>query len=146
MMTMGVASAKMSGKTSYEGFRFPQYMSKMSRSRSMRSLKSSICWKLASSLHTTTKRISADVFNSLRAIALNDPEFRVMLVKNVGLEPEELALLMDSKVDSKIVKEAFLAASEKKVYPAPAALGDQEEPDRPEKRPSSPAGKSLFEF
>ncbi|MCL1811449.1 MAG: replication factor C large subunit [Methanomassiliicoccaceae archaeon] len=148
MMTSGVSVARMSGKPSYDRFRFPMYLSKMSRTRSMRSLKSSLCYKVACYLHTSTKRVGQDILGPLREMALNDPGIRVMLVEKVGLEPEELGFLLDSKIDSKIVKEAFQRASEPK---APAAQACSEKIETPAERPAPVnTGKkpqsNLFDF
>jgi len=113
MMTAGVAVSKMSGRTSYERFRFPQYLVKMSRSKSMRAVKYSLCYKIACYLHTSTKRVGMDVLGPLREIAINDPGIRTMLIRDVGLEAEELGFLIDAKIDSKIVKESLQAALER---------------------------------
>ncbi|MDR2698710.1 MAG: replication factor C large subunit [Candidatus Methanoplasma sp.] len=148
MMTAGVSVSRMNGKISYERFRFPSYLAKMSRSRSVRELKSSMCYKVACHIHTSTKRVSMDVLGPLKAMALNDPQIRVMLAKEVFLEPEELGFLLDSKIDSKIVKEAFMTVSEARPLPA-KGLPDEYEapPERPVpgtdgKRPQS----NLFDF
>ncbi|MCL2295498.1 MAG: replication factor C large subunit, partial [Methanomassiliicoccaceae archaeon] len=138
MMTAGVTVSKISNRTSSERFRFPQYLMKMSRSRSMRAVKSSLCYKIACYLHTSTKRVGTDILGPLKDIAVNDLEIRVMLVRNIGLEPEELGFLLDAKIDSKIVKETFQAAS-------------QHEADRPKtdlktegiSGPEAPAEESL---
>jgi len=148
MMTAGVALSRMSNKISYDRFRFPSYLAKMSRSRSVRELKSSLCYKVACHLHTSTKRVSMDVLGPLKVMALNDPRIRSMLVREVFLEPEELGFLLDSKIDSKIVKDAFQAVPD---VPAPPA---QSLPDKLETSPERPvpetAGKkpqsNLFDF
>ncbi|MDR1954783.1 MAG: DNA polymerase III subunit delta, partial [Candidatus Methanoplasma sp.] len=142
MMTAGVSVARMGGKTAHERFRFPAYLTKMSRSRSVRALRSSACYKIACALHTSTKRVELDVLGPLKEIALNDPEIRVMMVKEFGLEQEELGLLLDSKIDSKIVKDAFQTAS----VPAPRS-GEGAGP--PEKPPAGAKGRpqsNLFGF
>ena len=132
MMTAGVAVAKMSSRTSSERLRFPMYLMKMSRSKSMRTVKSSLCYKIACYLHTSTKRVGTDILGPLKEIAANDPEIRVMLVKNVGLEPEELGFLIDSKIDSKIVKETFRIASQREMSDRPeASLKAEAVPEKP---------------
>ena len=146
MMTAGVSVSKMSGKTSYERFRFPQYLMKMSRSKTMRAVKSSLCYKVACYLHTSTKRVETDILGPLKEMALNDPGIRVMLVKDVCLEPEELGYLIDAKIDSKIVKEALQAASQREAPAAPKAEPRTEEAV-PEKipKPETPAAHHRAE-
>jgi replication factor C large subunit len=147
MMTAGVSLSRMNGKVSYDRLKFPSYLAKMSRSRSMRGLKSSLCYKVACSLHTSTKRVGMDVLAPLKEIAANDPGIRIMLVRDMGLEPEELGFLLDQKIDSKIVKDAFKPASEPIVpvtqYPKEFEAPPQKTaPDTTKKSPQS----GLFDF
>ena len=164
MMTAGVAVSRMGGKAGYGQFRFPMYLVKMSRTKSIRALKSSLCLKIACAMHTSTKRVSADVLGPLRELAKNDENIRVMLVKEAGLEPEELGFLLDAKIDSKIVKETLEKASQIKTYNSTEAekknAPDKETkpivseiPGQPEKDESTAPntaikkpGKNLFDF
>ncbi|MDR0309914.1 MAG: replication factor C large subunit [Candidatus Methanoplasma sp.] len=147
IMTAGVSVAKMGAGTSRERFRFPAYLMKMSRSRSVRELRSSLCLKLSRYLHTSTKRVEADILGPLKEIALNDPGIRAALVKEAFLEPEELGLLLDMKIDSKMVKEAFQIPNVVVTAPEPAAPSEKKE-ERPPERPAETAGKrsTLFDF
>ena len=106
MMSMGVASAKRSSFVNRERFRTPSYLTKMSRSKGMRSTKKEACLKLAEFTHNSTKRVSQDVVPALRQMLLNDPEMRVMLIRKAGLEEDELAYVMGVKTDSKAVAAA----------------------------------------
>ena len=136
MMTAGVSVSRMSSKASHERFRFPQYLMKMSRSKSMRALKSSLCYKVACHLHTSTKRVEMDILGPLKEMARNDRGVRVMAVRDMGLEPEELGFLIDAKIDSKVVKETLQAASQRD---APA--GDRTETAAPEAVEKAPEAK-----
>jgi replication factor C large subunit len=137
MMTAGVSVSRMSGKVTYDKFRFPLYLVKMSRTKSSRALKKSMCYKIASFMHTSTKRAEADIIGPLKELALNDPEIRVMLVKNVGLEPEELGLLIDAKIDSKMVKDAVRTASQREPT-AEARTIPETVKEMPQKAPEPP--------
>ncbi|MDR1404768.1 MAG: replication factor C large subunit [Candidatus Methanoplasma sp.] len=142
MMTAGVAVSKFSEGVSRERLRFPQYLSKMSRSRSTRALKSSLCLKIACLLHTSTKRVGADVLKPLKEMARNSLGIRVMLVKEAGLEPEELGFLLESRIDSKIVKEALQAASEPRISEKFDVQPQISVPDTANRKPQS----NLFDF
>ena len=147
MMTAGVASAKMSGGVSHERFRFPTYLMKLSRSKAVRALRGSVCLKLACFLHTSTKRIEFEVLNPLREMANNDAGIRMMLVRDVHFEPEELGFILNAKIDSDIVKDAFIIARDvpsKSNSPRPVETSNIEpEPEaRTEKKPQS----KLFDF
>lgn len=147
MMTAGVATARFGQMTNHGRFRFPQYLMKMSRSKSVRTLRNSICLKLAVFLHTSTKRIDFDVLPSIRELAENDAEFRGFLAHDVLLDPEELGFILNSKMDSDIVKAAFATDTKPIVKPIekaePVAEINATEPVVPATRNSQ---RSLFEF
>ena len=93
-----------------------------------------------------------DVLPSLKLMLINDEDLRVGLIRDVGLEVEELAFLMNTKVDSKEVKAAFAAAEGSKTQipdddrmtvAAEAVLQAQE--PAPVKAQSKKQ-KSLFDF
>ena len=139
MMSAGVATAKFGKTRNVERFRFPMYLMKMSRSKGVRATKGSACMKLAVMMHTSTKRVSQDVLPSLKLILRNDPEFRAWLVKDADLEAEELAFIVNEKIDSRMVKDAMKGTAE------PVVLPDIVEKKAPKPEPSK-AQKSLFQF
>lgn len=164
MMSMGVASAKRSSFVNRERFRSPSYLTKMSRSKGMRSTKKEACLKLAEYTHNSTKRVSQDVVPALRQILLNDVEMRVTLIKEAGLEEDELAYVMGVKTDAKAVKDAFKAAADaepKEPKPAkkenvrkatpkiepPAPVTEVPKPaEKPKTSVPKSGQKSLFDF
>lgn len=113
MMAMGVAAARMGGMVSRDRIRFPAYLTKMSRSKTVRGMKASACYKLAVLNHTSTKRVESDILLAVSELAKNSEEFRFWLVKAADLEPEELGFLMDKKMDSPVVKAAFAQPADK---------------------------------
>jgi len=139
MMSAGLATAKFSKIKNVERFRFPMYLMKMSRSKGVRATKDSVCMKLAVMMHTSTKRISQDVLPALKEMLRNDAEFRIWLVNNADLEAEELAFILNEKIDSRIVKDAVKGVVE------PPAVVEQVEKKIVKPEPSK-AQKSLFQF
>lgn len=113
MMSAGVASARMTDKYSRGRINFPSYLMKMSRSRSVRNTKASIVSKLAVGLHTSTRRVEMDVLPYMRSMAVNDPDIRMTLAEQYGLEPEEMAFLIGKKADSKDIKAMYSEMSER---------------------------------
>ena len=116
-------------------------------------MKASVCQKLADYLHTSTKRTSLDVLPSLKLMLRSDPELRVSMISDVGLDAEELAFLLNVKMDDRIVKEAIAAATPEPVRPAKAVKKEEivEKIEKPEPVIEKPAAKSkgqksLFEF
>lgn len=156
MMTAGVATARHSNLYVNGRIRFPQYLMKMSRSREVRGTKKNVCLKLAVHMHTSTKRVELDILPYLKEIASVDRDFRTMLVKNVGLDSEELAFLIRKKVDSPEVIDAVAAGAPepyRKADPrAPVLREDYPETAEPaketieEKPAPKGAQKSLFDF
>ncbi len=125
LMTMGVSTARMSGLVSHDRIRFPMYLSKMSRSKGIRELKGSVCYKLAMLNHTSTRRAEYDVLPIVKQLCKNSEDYRVMLTRDVMLTPEELAYLLDKKMDSEQVKSTILKAQSK----ADTVKTIQEKPD-----------------
>lgn len=135
MMTMGVATARMSSLVSRERIKFPTYLTKMSRSKTVRSMKASVCYKLAVLNHTSTRRVEYDILPAVSEIARNSPEFSARLVTAAGLEPEELGYIMGVKMDSPAVKAAFAAAAKPAEQPSKA--------EEPVPEPRAPVAKAA---
>ncbi len=104
MMTGGVAVAR-HGRYSGAQYRFPLWLSKMSRSRSLRATVGSLCLKLARSLHTTSRRIRSDVLTYFTELYLKDVDFRLNATRELGLEEAEVAFLLDEDEDSRAVRQ-----------------------------------------
>lgn len=142
MMTSGVSISRLTSQTNRERFRFPAYMSKLSRSKNARTIKSQICQKIADYIHTSTGRVSKDVLPDLKIMLANDKELKFSVAKNLNLEPEELAFLLETKVDSKAVKEVY--ETETKPEPKETVAKKTPAENKPAEKPKSQ--KSLFEW
>lgn len=153
MMTMGVATARMNGMVSRDRIRFPSYLTKMSRSKGVRSTKASICYKLAVLNHTSSRRAEYDILPAVTEIAKNSPAFRAGLVSSAGLEPEELGYLIGAKMDSPAVKAAFPDAKPKAPVaervsspePEPAVIAEAPQVKQAE-APAEKKQRNLFDF
>ena len=159
-LTAGVNTARMTNKYSHDRLHFPSYLSKMSRSKSVRALRKSVDLKLAIYLHTSTKRVDLDVLPFFKQIMSNEPEMRVLITKELKLEPEELGFLLDKKPESKDVKAVFEQIEIEIPKPEPvkkkAARASEQivkEAEEPVKEPEKPQAEhkknnqaSLFDF
>ena len=159
-LTAGVNTARMTSRYSHDRLHFPSYLSKMSRSKSVRALRKSVDLKIAMYLHTSTKRVDLDVLPYVKQLLANDPELRIKITEDLRLEPEELGFLLDKKPDSKDVKAVFAAIEEKEAKvqaPVKKATKKKEEPapvqaepvKGPESKPAETKKKnqaSLFDF
>ena len=118
IMSAGMNISRRSAAGSNDRFRFPLYLMKMSRSKSVRTVRKNVCSKLSAMLHTSANRISNDVLPSLKAILKNDQELMKTLTGFLGLETEEVAFLLDAKADSKAVKDIMSPVPAKLDVPA----------------------------
>lgn len=150
MMTSGVCVARMTNKKSSDWFKNPAYLTKLSRSKGIRQTKDVVCQKLADHLHTSTKRVALDVLSPLRLMLEKDPELRAMLVRDADLDADDLAFLLNSKVDSAEVKDALnevMSMKEKRIHPKGHDSEEKAEDVPKEEKPQPKKGqKSLFEF
>ena len=158
-LTAGVNTARMSNRYSHDRLHFPSYLSKMSRSKTVRAMRKSVNYKLAVYLHTSTKRVDLDILPYVKQLLANDPSMRVIITKELQLEPEELAFLLDKKPDSKDVKTVFAEIEQESARPEPSKKKVKEpEPAKAtvvetKKEPEPPASErkknnqaSLFDF
>ncbi len=109
-MSHALNSSRMSDRYGRDRMRFPGYMTKMSRSRTIRGTKSTLEMKVATFMHTTASRAEFDVIPYLAQMATSDPSCRAALVLDLGLNENELGYLIGKKSDSKDVKTAMAAA------------------------------------
>lgn len=148
MMTAGVCTARRSKKITRDRIMNPSYLTKMSRSKGVRMTKSSVCSKLSDHLHVSSRRAILDVLPPLKLMLRNDAELRASMIKDIGMEQEELAFLLNSKIDSEEVKEAIAAAEGKAVAAKDAADAAFDEPESKivEKPQPGRGQKNLFDF
>ncbi len=162
-MIAGVCTAKRSNTYNRDRFRFPTYLSKMSRSKGIRATKAALCQKLADYTHNSTKRVAQDMLDPIKTLFASDPEFRIALVHDAMLEADDVAFLMGEKSDSKKVKEVLaqaeeygksIVSSEGPLYPEipeefKVPVKEPEPVSEPEPAPKTerPKGqRSLFDF
>jgi len=148
---IGVCSAKSRANRGWVQYRFPSYIMKMSRSKAFRNMRSGVASKISEHTHTSTRRSAQDVLPYLVQMFKADHEFRVSMINTMHLSIEEVAFVLDKKIDSAEVKKLMLE-SEKAKAPKEQPVKTmvprvEEKEEKPEKRPE-PKGKqaSLFEY
>ncbi|MCX6650851.1 MAG: replication factor C large subunit [Methanomassiliicoccales archaeon] len=151
-LSVGVTSSKSRPSRSWVQYRFPMYIMKMSRSKATRGMKTGIARKISECTHTSTRRSAQDVLPYFTAIFRADKEYRLAMIKEMKLDTEEVAFILDKKVDSAEVKHLMAEAEKLRGVSEPATgkattAEPPEEEKKPEKRPE-PKGKqsSLFEY
>ena len=174
-MTYGLMGARMTDRRGRERMRFPSLMSKMSRGKGGRGVRSSLEMKAALMLHTTPARAGRDIVPYFASMCASDKGFRAVLAADLMLDADEMGYLIDKKPESKDVKAALAEAerileeralaarrpvvapvieSAKPVAEAPAPKPAPKPEPRPEPKPEpAPAApqrpkaqRSLFDF
>jgi len=118
LMALGVNVAKSREYNSFTPFRFPSLLSKLSRSISEREMKKSISRKIGQKTHSSFRKVMAQDLPFYTQL-IEDKENARAFFDQFALEPEEIAFLLDAKVDSKKVKE-FTQKEEKPQIEKPA--------------------------
>lgn len=104
LMTCGTAIAK---RTPYKGFvkfQFPAWLSKMARSKSSRAVQDALLGKIAFHCHTSKATARNDILYSFKYMFKNEEYFAASMVYKLSLEEEEIAYLLDEKIDSPKLK------------------------------------------
>lgn len=104
LMTYGVSASKLSRHRPSSRFRFPSYLSKMSRSKGWRSTKKQVAFKIGDYCHTSTKRTREDILDDFMELFRKNNDFRIEMFMKLELTQSEAAFLLDEKVDSHAVK------------------------------------------
>ncbi len=110
LMSAGVSVAKNKTYPSFTRYRFPLYLSKMSRTKSFRSLQNSVLQKIGKLCHTSKSTVREDILFSFKYLFKNDSFFAVKMILEMDLEDEEVGYLMNESPDSvrvrHLIKEA----------------------------------------
>jgi replication factor C large subunit len=153
LMSFGVCAAKQRPHREYVRYQFPSYLMKMSRSKGQRAIKQAVGLKLGSACHISIKGAQQEVLPYFMVLYRGSKEFQLATTIDLGLDQEEVAFLLDEKVDSSAVKHLMQAVARK-------IAGESEEHDlkttrleqvveRPkDDKPAEEAQKqrSLFEY
>lgn len=118
-MTAGVATAR---RMRWGGgqYRFPLWLSKMSRTRARRQTKQSLCRKIGAVTHASWRRTALDVLPSFQEVFRSNEEFRHAMASAIRFDEKELAYLLDADEDSKEVR--ALATVREEVAPQAGGL------------------------
>jgi replication factor C large subunit len=112
LLTGGVALAK---RTTYRGFtkyQFPSWLSKMGRTRTARDIQKTVLEKIGRLCHTSRAVVREDILHWFKYLFKSQQEFAINIIAKLGLQEEEIAWLLDEKIDSTKVKR-LIKASEK---------------------------------
>jgi replication factor C large subunit len=139
LATLGVMTSRQREyhNTGYVPFGFPQWLSKMGRTKGMRQAKDELALVLGRATHTSKRKSRLEMVESFTFLFQNDREFAVEQTLELDLDDEQLALLLGDQANAKLVKEIRSAVDARTpVFPpvAPAktkALPDEDDEDAP---------------
>jgi replication factor C large subunit len=152
LISFGVCAAKQREVRGYLRYAFPSYLMKMSRSRSVRTIRGQLCSKLGEVTHMSATQVRQDQLPYFRWLFQKDKEFQLRVAIDLTLEEEEIAFLLGEKIDSNAVR--HIMSDVKRVMEAKDRKIDRgmdlhpkapEEAPRPEtKVPSGTNQRTLF--
>jgi replication factor C large subunit len=163
MMTYGVTTAKHNKYRSRANFRFPSYLIKMSRSKGIRGTKRDLNSKLGTLTHNSRSEVNQCILPYFQHIYRVDRDFRIQMTSDLELDEDEVAYLLNDKVDSTAVKHVmsevrkfqdFQAGDQvsmpidrliSKVKPDEGQT-EQNEGQKEEQKEEAPNQRSLFDF
>ncbi|MDH7508006.1 MAG: replication factor C large subunit [Methanomassiliicoccales archaeon] len=104
LMTYGVCASKKRKYKEFAKYRFPLYLMKMSRSRSLRTIRDNISAKLGALCHCSASTARDELLPYIQYVSENDREFVIRIAIELGLDAEELAFLLNEKIDSNKIR------------------------------------------
>ena len=110
LMTGGVQSAKAAARHGYVAFRPPSRWRRMGQTRKARAVRDSAAKKIAGRCHVSTAFARAELMGFV-GLLLADKKKAANLAAELGLEAEEIALLLGSSPTTKKVQSIFEEAS-----------------------------------
>jgi len=153
MMSAGVSLSKSREYRGFVSYRFPSWLTNMSRSKGVREIRNSLGTKLGRMTHTSRSQALEEQLPYFKTLFNTDRELCLRTTETLALTDSEVGFLMDQKPDSHHVRHVFDDIAKKKKgtskpkYQEPnvkqdgALNGELPEPPKDE-----PAQKNLFDF
>jgi replication factor C large subunit len=141
--TIGVMTARTREYRDFVPFGFPQWLSKMSRTKGLRQTKDLLAERLGGATHTSRRKCRTEQVEAFAAIFQLDEEFAVHQTLAMELTDEEVVLLLGPEATAKKVKSIREAvdAVQPKESEKPAAPKEEEAPKKLAKQGGQ---RSLF--
>ncbi len=167
LATLGVMTARRHeyGGGGYNPFGFPQWLSKMGRTKGARQAKDELATLLGRDTHASKRKTRTEQVETVAFLFQNDKEFAIETTGRLELDDEQVALLLGPEATAKAVKEireaveqsgeaAAEAKEARRLAKSSEASGSDDDADHPGEpatdapsRPKPGAGqKNLFGF
>jgi replication factor C large subunit len=107
LATLGVMTARQREYASggYQPFGFPQWLSKMGRTKGMRQAKDEVALVLGRATHTSKRKSRLEMVEAFTFLFQTDREFAVEQTLQLDLDDEQVGLLLGDHATAKLVKE-----------------------------------------
>jgi replication factor C large subunit len=106
LASIGVSVQKQHpGPTKFTPFGFPQFLSKMSRSRGARQTKDALAASLATYTHSSKRKARNEQVGPVEALFQANEEFAAHMAHLMELDDDSIAILLDEKVAGKRIKD-----------------------------------------
>jgi replication factor C large subunit len=104
LMTCGIALAKQEPYKVFTKYQFPSWLSTMHRTKSFRELQNAVLAKLAELCHISKAGARENILHWFKYLFENQLEFATNMIAKLELDSEQVAWLLNEKVDSIKVK------------------------------------------
>jgi replication factor C large subunit len=105
LSTLGVMTARTREYRDFVPFGFPQWLSKMGRTKGLRQTKDQLAESLGRATHSSKRKARMEQVEVFQALFASDREFAVEQTYHMELEDEEVVLLLGESATAKAVKE-----------------------------------------
>lgn len=138
LATLGVMTARQREYSGWAPFGFPQWLSRMGRTKGMRQAKDELAHVLGRATHTSRRKSRTEIVEAFTFLFQTDAEFATEQTFQLELEDEQVALLLGDRASAKQVK-AIRAAVEARTPVFPPVRKEQPIPDEDDEDAPAPA-------
>ncbi|MFA5943635.1 MAG: replication factor C large subunit [Candidatus Thermoplasmatota archaeon] len=140
LATLGVMTARQKEYTGFQAFGFPQWLSRMGRTKGMRQAKDEVALVLGRATHTSKRKARLDMVEAFTFLFQTDREFAIEQTFELELDDEQVALLLGDQANAKLVKDIRAAVEVRTpVFPPVAPAKTKALPDEDDEEAAPPA-------
>lgn len=139
LMTAGVATSKRKIYRQYTKYSFPEWLKKMSQSKSKRAIRNNILAKLGKMCHISIENANQDVFPYFKILFESDINFAVKMSHDLEMGKQEIAFLLNKDESSQEVKKILEMKEDFQIL-------KEESHEIDEKKNEKEIQRNLFDF
>jgi len=145
LSTLGVTAVRQTEYHGYEPYGFPQWLSKMGRTKGLRGTKDELALHLGHATHSSKRKARLEQVEPFSLMFRSDREFAVQQSHQLELADEEIVLLLGPEATAGTIKEirAAVEALEAQADEARKAKPKTDDEGRPEAAPLTPLKRAV---